>query len=83
MLWKSLIVACPSGHYGEKCSETCGNCSQNLTCNHINGTCNGACVKGLKGQFCKTGKMYSLTMSYLMTRRTLIKNTSFSNILTL
>lgn len=51
-----FFVACPHSKYGGNCSETCGNCFKNLTCNHVNGTCIKGCQNGFRGQFCRSSK---------------------------
>lgn len=51
-----FFAACPYSKYGGNCSETCGNCFKNLTCNHIDGTCINGCQKGFRGQFCRSSK---------------------------
>lgn len=50
-----FIEACKHGYYGENCTNTCGNCSNNQTCNNVNGTCIDGCSEGFKGDFCITG----------------------------
>lgn len=50
----SLYSACPGGLYGQYCSKSCGNCLQNTTCNHGNGTCLDGCDAGYKGKYCTT-----------------------------
>lgn len=50
------FVACPRGTFGQNCRKTCGNCLQNTTCNHENGTCPNGCNIGFKGQYCSTCK---------------------------
>lgn len=50
-----FIEACKHGYYGENCTNTCWNCSNNQTCNNVNGTCIDGCSEGFKGDFCITG----------------------------
>lgn len=50
----SLYSACPGGLYGQYCSKSCGNCLQNTTCTHGNGTCLDGCDAGYKGKYCTT-----------------------------
>lgn len=51
-----FCVACPPSKHGENSSELCGNCFQNLPCNHIDGTCMNGCQEGFRGQLCRTSK---------------------------
>lgn len=50
-----FIVACKHGYYGKNCTNACGNCLNNRTCNNVNGTCIDGCSEGLKGDLCTTG----------------------------
>lgn len=52
----NIFLACPPLKYGENCSELCGNCFDNLPCNHIDGTCMKGCQEGFRGQRCRTSK---------------------------
>lgn len=44
-----------SGYYGENCTNRCGNCLNNKTCNNVNGNCSDGCSEGFKGDICITG----------------------------
>lgn len=46
---------CSTQTYGARCSQTCGNCSNGETCDHVNGTCLHGCNEGAQGGECKTG----------------------------
>nr|XP_022309502.1 receptor-type tyrosine-protein phosphatase zeta-like [Crassostrea virginica] len=43
---------CPTGRYGVNCSFRCGNCLDEKSCHHINGTCISGCSPGWKGEWC-------------------------------
>jgi hypothetical protein len=58
-----IFVACSSGYYGELCQETCGNCSDGVTCNNVNGTCTNGCDVGVYGDKCKT-RMSRIDVSF-------------------
>ncbi|XP_056003593.1 multiple epidermal growth factor-like domains protein 6 [Ostrea edulis] len=47
-------VSCSPQYYGELCKETCGSCSDGMTCNHVDGTCTNGCDVGFYGEECKT-----------------------------
>jgi hypothetical protein len=42
--------------YGENCKMSCGNCKDNITCNHINGTCMNGCADGWSGENCNNSE---------------------------
>lgn len=46
--------ACPFGMFGGKCSQICGRCLSNVTCNPVNGKCSGGCDEGCMGSYCDT-----------------------------
>lgn len=53
---------CPSGRYGRACTEVC-LCSNNGTCNPIDGSCQ--CVPGWIGEDCSHGTLKRLYPSFL------------------
>ena len=57
MLLKRLLLSkeCENNTYGYKCREVCGNCLDLKPCNHINGSCLGACKPGFQGDKCVKG----------------------------
>ena len=46
---------CDKFRYGQNCSEECGHCKDNKTCNPIDGVCNNSCSPGFTGEMCKKG----------------------------
>lgn len=54
LLTNYSIVACMHGYYGKNCTDDCGNCFNNQTCNNVNGTCTDGCSEGFKGDLCKS-----------------------------
>ena len=55
-LFSVFDSACPSGRYGKGCKYPCGDCLNDITCHHINGTCEDGCGDGFYGEFCTTRK---------------------------
>ncbi|XP_061165546.1 uncharacterized protein LOC133174437 [Saccostrea echinata] len=47
-------LPCSYKFYGEACEKKCGNCSDGVTCHHINGRCANGCDVGVYGNKCKT-----------------------------
>nr|XP_022311229.1 multiple epidermal growth factor-like domains protein 10 [Crassostrea virginica] len=45
---------CKQGFFGDECSRRCGNCRNQQTCHHINGSCLNGCDEGVKGWNCTT-----------------------------
>ncbi|XP_065943686.1 uncharacterized protein [Magallana gigas] len=43
---------CLQGLYGKACSLQCGKCLNEVSCDHINGTCLGVCLSGWTGDKC-------------------------------
>ena len=39
--------------YGKRCQQTCGKCSNDETCNYVNGSCLSGCDPGAYGMQCK------------------------------
>ena len=60
---------CSAQTYGERCSQTCGNCSNGETCNHVNGTCLHGCNEGAEGGECQKGKCVR-SLTWLHDRQT-------------
>ena len=56
----SHYLACGDGNYGVNCTETCGHCLHDDTCNFETGSCPRGCAVGWKDHVCKTGKSTSL-----------------------
>ncbi|XP_078327321.1 uncharacterized protein LOC111115469 [Crassostrea virginica] len=48
------VRACRSGKYGKNCNNSCGFCSDQNDCSHVNGTCLSGCDLGYTGALCKT-----------------------------
>lgn len=46
MLLFLKIVECDSGTYGENCSYQCGECINDMICDHVNGKCSDGCKTG-------------------------------------
>lgn len=55
-----FILECPNYKYGIDCSETCGHCLNNTTCQHTTGTCLEGCDDGYLKHDCKTRKWCDL-----------------------
>lgn len=55
------ISVCDNGTFGTNCDSKCGHCSENVTCNSLNGRCYNGCALGHSGDFCNisTGKYSS------------------------
>lgn len=66
---------CSTQTYGAQCSQTCGNCSNGETCDHVNGTCLHGCNDGAQGGECKTGKC----VRCLTCKKLYIKHTHFNS----
>lgn len=49
------VTVCDGNKYGLDCQESCGNCSGNVQCHHVNGTCLNGCDLGVYGVKCDTG----------------------------
>lgn len=48
-----ILTVCDSGWYGLNCMQRCiGLCLNNVSCNHVNGQCDGGCAYGWHGQYC-------------------------------
>ncbi|KAK7471890.1 hypothetical protein BaRGS_00035474, partial [Batillaria attramentaria] len=53
---------CVAGKYGPHCSQLCGHCKANQTCDHVTGACPNGCAAGWKGamyschEACDSGK---------------------------
>lgn len=54
---KLFLLACPTGHYGVNCSDTCSPHCQADTCDHVTGVCISGCEDGYKGQLCRKRKL--------------------------
>lgn len=56
-----FISVCDNGTFGTNCDSKCGYCSENVTCNSLNGRCYNGCALGHSGDFCNisTGKYSS------------------------
>ncbi|XP_061190948.1 dendrite extension defective protein 1-like [Saccostrea echinata] len=44
---------CNDLRYGLGCAFTCGHCSEDETCHHVNGTCMNGCNYGVEGDKCQ------------------------------
>lgn len=55
-----IILECPTYKYGIDCTETCGHCLNNTTCQHTHGTCLQGCDVGYINHYCKTRKWCDL-----------------------
>lgn len=51
----NILSECPFGYYGENCSNGCGNCLNNSTCDHLTGACTKGCEPGYKEPKCTKG----------------------------
>jgi hypothetical protein len=51
-----ILLECDDNQYGPDCNQTCGKCREDKQCHHINGSCNGGCGPGYKGDNCYQGK---------------------------
>ena len=56
VLWTSVICSvcyleCMFGSFGSGCSQTC-HCSDNASCNHVDGLCSTGCADGWQGPTC-------------------------------
>lgn len=51
-----VSLECPVGLYGDHCNNNCGNCLNNTTCHHVNGTCFEGCEPGYQEHNCTEGK---------------------------
>ncbi|XP_052693424.1 cell death abnormality protein 1-like [Crassostrea angulata] len=54
--WRGLSCnsKCSQGLYGDNCSQLCvGHCRDGITCDHVNGQCEGGCDTGWTGSMCK------------------------------
>lgn len=60
-----LFQECPQGRYGKTCSFQCGNCLNELPCNHINGYCTSGCSPGWNGDRCDQSKPRIKIKSYI------------------
>lgn len=59
-----FFTACKEGFFGVSCSEKCGHCLRNKSCNHETGSCSEGCKPGYKGNSCKESKDNSLNVNY-------------------
>lgn len=62
-----MFIECTAGYYGNNCSNTCGNCANGASCNHVTGNCPGViprCRVGWKGEQCKSGKILNYIPNY-------------------
>lgn len=48
----SVLLECPKGQYGRTCSRQCGNCLNEMSCDHISGACYDGCSSGWMGDKC-------------------------------
>ena len=53
-----VFTACDAGSYGNNCTERCGHCLNNETCDVVCGKCQHGCGSGWMGDVCKTGAFY-------------------------
>lgn len=57
--FSSNSTECPDGRYGQNCSESCGHCLGNSSCNHATGQCADGCLPGydyMADNTCKTSE---------------------------
>lgn len=52
----SNIPECQNSTYGSNCSGRCGHCANDLTCEHVNGTCADGCQTGWLEPFCNSSE---------------------------
>ena len=52
-----FFIDCNQGTHGLGCKQTCGNCMNNESCFHINGSCLTGCDPGYEGEKCNTGML--------------------------
>ena len=50
------ILACDSGTWGVNCSNNCGQCVNDTSCDVVNGECVYGCNPGWKGTHCTESK---------------------------
>ena len=50
------VSACPDHFYGEGCTEKCGTCKDNTSCDKAYGYCLYGCAEGYTGDNCLTGE---------------------------
>ena len=56
---------CPPGYFGKMCKIACsGNCLNNNTCHHIDGTCSAGCQAGYTGKQCNACKIFYFKFWY-------------------
>lgn len=58
-----LLIACPSGTFGEECSEKCSDSCRGKKCNEITGKCTDGCLPGKTGAHCDESK--HITSDYI------------------
>nr|XP_034322282.1 uncharacterized protein LOC105327342 isoform X2 [Crassostrea gigas] len=59
---------CDSGTYGENCSYQCGECINDMICDHVNGKCSDGCKSGWQTtdtchEYCRNGT-YGIDCAY-------------------
>lgn len=65
MLLFLTIVECNSGTYGENCTYQCGECINDMICDHVNGKCSEGCKPGWKTTDTCHECMYMNWITYL------------------
>lgn len=59
------MSACPVGHFGQDCSETCINSYTCDGCNDVSGSCDYGCRPGWIGYFCQKSKTLIYTHNFI------------------
>lgn len=67
------VVECIHYKYGLDCSQSCGHCTENKQCHHINGVCPFGCDPGYMGVQCTRSMRFFIYLSKIECKILLIK----------
>ena len=59
-----LFSACDDHYFGDGCSQMCGYCKNNSTCDKASGNCLYGCSDGYSGDDCRTGEFRLPVMKF-------------------
>ena len=64
----SFFTECDGHTYGLECKQRCGNCSDNVQCDHVTGNCTNGCNVGVYGDKCDIGNINNFFLLRLITK---------------